>query len=144
MKTCSRCHQSLPETAFSRIGKRLHSWCTDCQKGYKDQHYRDNKVVYLEKVREQRLRLRAEIDEIKNRPCMDCGESYPSYVMDFDHRDGEDKAANVSRLVRNNQRGRALKEVAKCDIVCANCHRARTYQRQLAQSSNGQDVTLSM
>jgi hypothetical protein len=68
--------------------------------------------------------------EAKNRPCADCGRSYPPYVMDFDHVRGE-KVANVSVLVAGGaSRRRVLAEIAKCEVVCANCHRERTHGRQ--------------
>jgi len=69
------------------------------------------------------------MDRLKNAPCMDCGKKYPPYVMDFDHRPGEEKLAPVSRLLLKGVEA-LLSEVAKCDLVCANCHRVRTYTRQ--------------
>ncbi|MBL8795151.1 MAG: hypothetical protein JNM56_14690 [Planctomycetia bacterium] len=55
--------------------------------------------------------------------------------MDFDHRPGERKVANLTVLVK---RGAAkeviLAEMAKCDLVCVNCHRERTYQRTTAKN----------
>ena len=57
-------------------------------------------------------------------PCMDCGESNP-VKLQFDHRDPERKLFTIgSRLDKNWE---ALKsEIEKCDVVCANCHQART------------------
>lgn len=68
------------------------------------------------------------IREAKNKPCMDCGINYPSYVMDFDHRPGEIKIKNLSRM---NGYGldKIKEEIEKCDLVCANCHRERTFSR---------------
>ena len=54
---------------------------------------------------------------------------YPSYVMDFDHRDPEIKNRTVSALPRLNSWKKLLEETAKCDVVCANCHRVCTFQR---------------
>lgn len=65
--------------------------------------------------------------KLKERPCMDCGQSYPHYVMDFDHVRGT-KAANVARMVACSIE-KLLKEIDKCDVVCSNCHRKRTFQR---------------
>lgn len=51
-------------------------------------------------------------------------------MLDFDHRDGADKGAEVMRLA---QGGHALKrvaaEIAKCDVRCRNCHAIVTYDR---------------
>jgi len=50
--------------------------------------------------------------------------------MDFDHRDPSTKTARVPALVGRAGIRRILAEVAKCDIVCANCHRLRTFERR--------------
>lgn len=61
---------------------------------------------------------------------MDCGIIYPPYVMDFDHKEGQKKLNSVARLVHNGwSKKRLLEEMVKCDLVCANCHRVRTYKR---------------
>jgi len=69
------------------------------------------------------------IDSLKQgQPCIDCGIEYPPYVMDFDHRTGEDKLFNIGNAPGfAKSKTKLLAEVAKCDIVCANCHRERTY-----------------
>lgn len=62
-------------------------------------------------------------------PCMDCGGSFPIICMDFDHVRGE-KVGNVADLVKKNKPFDViLAEIAKCDVVCANCHRIRTAAR---------------
>jgi hypothetical protein len=72
------------------------------------------------------------VQALKNStPCTDCRKLYPYYVMDFDHLEGSDKLNNVNYLSYTG-RIKALKiEIAKCEIVCSNCHRARTYRRSL-------------
>lgn len=72
-------------------------------------------------------------DYKQQNPCDDCGLQYPSYVMDFDHVRGV-KTADISRMLSRLSRGtmtfeRILDEIAKCDLVCANCHRKRTFTR---------------
>jgi len=71
---------------------------------------------------------------LKHRPCADCGERFAPYVMDFDHRDPRQKRYTVSRMIGRAGTERIMAEVAKCDIVCANCHRQRTYRRREASS----------
>lgn len=59
--------------------------------------------------------------------CADCGEDNP-IVLDFDHL--HDKKYNISRMVHEGFSWKAIqKEIDKCDVVCANCHRIRTYER---------------
>ena len=51
-----------------------------------------------------------------------CGESRPA-CLTFHHRNPSDKLIEVSILVtRHNKRERVLAEIAKCDVLCANCH----------------------
>jgi hypothetical protein len=50
--------------------------------------------------------------------------------MDFDHRQGETKRAVVTRMIGRSGLARIFAEAAKCDIVCANCHRVRTFVRR--------------
>lgn len=73
--------------------------------------------------------LAAVIAKKKAVPCADCAGSFPSYVMDFDHVRGV-KTADVSSLVLRKNLERLLEEIEKCDVVCANCHRIRTFKRR--------------
>jgi hypothetical protein len=70
------------------------------------------------------------LDAIRDRPCADCVGRFPPCAMDFDHRDPATKRAGVTRLIGRTGTPRLLDEVEKCDIVCANCHRMRTFQRR--------------
>lgn len=63
----------------------------------------------------------------ESNPCKDCGVRYPHYVVDLDHVRG-DKKYNVSKMTTYSK-ARILEEIAKCDVVCSNCHRARTHAR---------------
>jgi hypothetical protein len=55
--------------------------------------------------------------------CMSCGFSHPA-ALDFHHRDPEQKEFDISTSPQRGMgRERILKEIAKCDILCANCHR---------------------
>ena len=64
-------------------------------------------------------------------PCMDCGGVFPWCAMDFDHRPEETKEFAVSTkgwLKATPERlAQVEKEIAKCDVVCSNCHRIRTH-----------------
>ena len=72
------------------------------------------------------------IRALKDNPCTDCRERHPYYVMQFDHKPGETKVECVAVMVSKNAAwARIEKEVAKCDLVCANCHAKRTHIRTL-------------
>jgi len=90
--------------------------------------YRENRQLAFDKKNRKRARLREIAREAKARPCADCGLEYPYYVMDFDHVDG-DKRMIISQLINFGSIGRLLAEIAKCEVVCANCHRVRTWER---------------
>lgn len=80
----------------------------------------------------QKERFRKVVKDAKNRPCQDCGVEYPSYVMDFDHRPDEDKSFNIGAMVSSRPSMELfLAEIAKCDVVCSNCHRIRTHNRTM-------------
>lgn len=81
-------------------------------------------------ARLQRWREHAALlSELRNVPCADCGERFEPCAMDFDHRDATTKRHTVARMVGRSSTAAILAEVAKCDIVCANCHRLRTWRR---------------
>lgn len=101
--------------------------CKDCRK----KHPSQTPVKLLERVYRTRMRNRQYLwDFYVNHPCTDCGESDPR-VLELDHCRGEKKIAGVSELVHNTRSLAAIqKEIEKCDVVCANCHRIRTCNSQ--------------
>lgn len=87
--------------------------------------YESMKVRTAEKKAERR----AYIDKLKSMPCTDCGVKYPPYVMDFDHVRGE-KVIKISDMMMTTME-KLKAEVAKCELVCSNCHRERTQKQRL-------------
>lgn len=57
--------------------------------------------------------------------CLDCGYNKHHSALDFDHVSGT-KELNVCFA---KSIGQATKEIKKCEVVCSNCHRIRTYNR---------------
>jgi len=49
--------------------------------------------------------------------------------MDFDHINATTKTGIVSYLTKSGRIGALKKEIQKCELVCANCHRQRTHDR---------------
>ena len=71
------------------------------------------------------------------RQCADCDRHFDkAYHLDFDHRPGETKLFNISKFGSRNIVS-IWREVAKCDVVCALCHRTRTYERAQADTDYG-------
>lgn len=60
---------------------------------------------------------------------MDCGGSFHPEAMDYDHRDPKTKRGSVKDMVKHSPSA-LMAEIAKCDLVCANCHRVRTARRR--------------
>jgi hypothetical protein len=59
--------------------------------------------------------------------CIKCGEN-DIRCLDFHHRDTNEKDSNVSRMLVMYGKQRILKEMEKCDILCANCHRKEHFK----------------
>jgi hypothetical protein len=88
--------------------------------------------VLKAKVLEKNLTNRQKIYNYKeSQPCVDCNLNYPYYVMQFDHRPEETKLFNVS-AISSNKWETVWAEILKCDVVCANCHSIRTWNRRRA------------
>jgi len=69
--------------------------------------------------------------ELKSsRPCTDCGGWFHPAAMTFDHLPGTTKRGDVSNLLYAGYRKVLLDEIAKCELVCANCHAVRTFMRE--------------
>lgn len=93
------------------------------------------KAVYGKTHRaEDRARQKVYIDrkyeimvQAKSKPCMDCGGRFHPCAMDFDHVRGK----KLFTVGENRNRGISTikEEIAKCDVVCSNCHRVRTWSR---------------
>jgi hypothetical protein len=138
-KTCSKCKVSKPISEFNFRHKAdgvYHSCCKECGKISTRNHYHNNKRQYLDRNVRSYLKRRELVRQIKSRPCADCGIQYPYYVMDFDHREGETKEYELNRIDRMTTQA-VLREIEKCDVVCANCHRVRTYQRRIKDEGEG-------
>lgn len=80
----------------------------------------------------RRAAERAAFDLLKAAPCMDCGVGYPPYVMQFDHRNPDEKSLATDITIMRRPATVREAELAKCDLVCANCHAERTHQQRLA------------
>ncbi len=83
-----------------------------------------------------RWRYHADVlDQLRSVPCADCGGRFAPCSMDFDHVDPSSKISRVTSLVGRASIERILAEAAKCDIVCANCHRLRTFDRRRSKQA---------
>lgn len=119
-KRCSKCHR------IKRLG--LFYGQKDARLGVTSECRR----CHLNRSARTKIRLRdghaALISFLKTAPCAECGEWFPAIAMDFDHVSGK-KFREISGLVRKFAEETVLAEIAKCEVVCANCHRIRSASR---------------
>ncbi len=75
-------------------------------------------------------------------PCSDCKKHHHYAVMDFDHARGVKR----TELARADTWKQVFEEIPKCDIVCSNCHRLRTFKRRIFAriEKEGPDLTLQI
>lgn len=93
------------------------------------QYQKEYDSLHRESISDRRSIKTEIIRKAKDKPCMDCGLSYPSYIMQFDHRDPIFKCFNVAQMSSHSVK-KLLVEIDKCDVVCANCHAERTWGKR--------------
>ena len=117
MRTCPKCKAKYNTTS---------SKCRPCHNTYMKAWYKAK--GYKPQLR-NRDAIRAFVKKEKEKPCMDCRQTYHWFAMDFDHVRGK-KTYNLSICAQKGlSLGRVKQEIEKCDLVCANCHRFRTFVR---------------
>ena len=111
-------------------------YCKPCHAIYQSKYAKRTSYKDAKKSKDK---LRQFIVDAKDRPCQDCGISYPWYILDFDHVRGQ-KLFNLSTAANKKYSlARIKQEIAKCDIVCANCHRERTFRFSIKASAEGSE-----
>lgn len=86
----------------------------------------ERKAEKQQKATQRAQKIKEFISSYKmGKGCVDCGYNKHHSALDFDHIKGE-KKLNVCFAKSIAQ---AKKEIAKCEVVCSNCHRIRTYER---------------
>lgn len=63
------------------------------------------------------------MDYLATHPCVDCGEK-DVRVLEFDHLGN--KLREVSAMLHNFTLEKVKTEIAKCQVLCVNCHRRKT------------------
>jgi hypothetical protein len=134
-KVCHHCHKRLRTTNFYKNNKTRDGFywqCKKCQLDYAKVYRRKNHVKVRKQIHDCRLRLRRErmlfvLLYLREHPCVDCGETDP-ICLDFDHVKGQ-KLNGISYMISDCRSYKNIKkEIAKCEVRCANCHRRKTMQ----------------
>jgi hypothetical protein len=134
-RRCGACGElkAADEFAWRRKARgQRDNLCRPCRSAYHREHYEANRQRYIDQARARKQALAVErttylIEFFKTHPCLDCGERDP-VVLEFDHLG--DKAFSIGQALPYRNWQSILEEIAKCDVVCANCHRRRTAERR--------------
>jgi hypothetical protein len=115
---------------YPERGVRQHL-CRECSRKASRYHYQRDPAPYKARAKVGRKRVkernRAMVrDFLCASSCLDCDVSDLA-VLEFDHRDPTEKRYTLSKMCSLAGSWAAIaREIAKCDVVCANCHRRRT------------------
>jgi len=132
-KICRDCKQEKPIEQF-RWRNQSYRYrlcrCEECDREDRARRYSKNPAYYYLSNQRLKEKRRILIDSYKQVPCADCGKIFPPCAMDFDHRDPATKISKISSYIYGGSEEELLSEIAKCDVVCAVCHRIRTHKQQ--------------
>lgn len=86
-------------------------------------YYEKNKQKFIDDVNKRRREKQQWFKELKRGlQCTLCPENHPA-CLQFHHKDRKEKEDTVCRMVlRNLSKDRILAEIAKCEVLCSNCH----------------------
>lgn len=126
MKICTTCHQSKSLSSFhkSKRANDGHQYvCKDCTILCSRAWYQQNRTAKLAKMNRQMTVERRWFRAFKTtQVCLHCGFNNPAALV-FHHRDPAMKSFVVSTAIaRHRTRKTILAEMAKCDVLCSNCH----------------------
>lgn len=126
MKPCKGCREVLPLSSFyvnPNVRDGHLNWCKRC---FIERH-KAGKNSRAAKLREYITAIKVE------RGCVDCGYRDHPEALDFDHLPGFTKLYRVATMSGGSTKAKIDAEIAKCEVVCANCHRIRTARRRIKQ-----------
>lgn len=130
MKQCSHCKKEKPFEEFYKANRRngYQPYCIPCSKVIRQKRYNSHRKEEKLKAKKWHNELKYWFRSLKNKLCKDCNQSFHFSAMHFDHKENN-KLANVSNLIHRGSKKAILDEISKCDLVCANCHALRTWNR---------------
>jgi hypothetical protein len=129
-KKCTRCgktklYAEFQKRAATKTG--CASMCRSCKQAYDRAHYaaHPNRRNYINLNRRAARKKAHEFicEYLRTHPCVDCGEKDP-VVLEFDHVRGQKR--NTVAQLKNSSASAVEREIKKCVVRCANCHRRKT------------------
>lgn len=124
----TKCQKCIDYRRNYNQGKRSPRPKLGRNKTLQKKQQRESYLRNIDKARERRNKKRRylicyALQYKKDSGGCPCGEKHP-FLLDFHHRDPNNKLADISFLVRRLRSLKVLQaELEKCDILCANCHR---------------------
>jgi 5-methylcytosine-specific restriction endonuclease McrA len=103
-------------------------------------HYENNKEKYRCNQYLRRMKKAEWFFEFKTTlNCSECGESHPA-CLQFHHRNPLEKEGDVSGFVRAGySKDIIMREIEKCDVLCANCHLRKHWQQRVDEGAAEDD-----
>lgn len=134
VKICRYCKESKVASEFHKSSDRkdgLQNHCKECKRIYDRKRYKEDPAKVIAEVQGRQTVKKEILWDIKLRSgCVDCGYKEHPEALDFDHLPDSIKEFDISRAVYAGiSLERILLEVAKCEVVCSNCHRVRSANR---------------
>ncbi len=131
-KRCSTCHEVRPLAAYNRRRSApdgLQARCRECCRAWYVEHAGPHQLDVRRRNDRARVELRDRlVEHLLSHPCVDCGER-DLRLLELDHLDPLTKRDGVGRLVAQAMSWAVVaREIAKCDVRCAACHRLRTQE----------------
>lgn len=122
--------KGLDDFSFkNKIKNKRRKICKTCHSLYRKQHYLQNREKYLEKAL-RRNKKQGEViakylfNILSKSQCIDC-EKKDIIVLKFDHI--KNKQFGIAEMYQKRYSLAAIKkELRKCVVRCANCHRRKT------------------
>lgn len=125
MKTCNKCQRQLPSTNFYKnnsTSDKLYPSCKECNRVHNAVARKRNPKRYSDVRKSTRVARRARFDEWKKQQkCVVCDENYVR-CLDLHHLDPSQKDKPLSNMAPVSSWDTVMKEVAKCVVLCRNCH----------------------
>ena len=102
--------------------------------------YQQHKQEVIQKSKTKTKEIKAWYREYKEQlQCMICGENHPA-CLQFHHRNKEEKSFTIGKLaMRPTSKKRLLDEIAKCDVLCVNCH-AKLHWRETHETDSWEEI----
>jgi transcription elongation factor Elf1 len=129
-KKCIKCEGTKFVHEFSwkdKKNNKRQARCKMCYRSHRNEWYQEHKESELKTIKARTKRYRKEVKQWienykKSHPCAHCGEARPP-VLQFHHLNPKEKDINIAMAARHGwSMVRLEKEIAKCVVLCANCH----------------------